>query len=511
MTFRTVAYIIQVGVNYYLAGTHGIRKQMPMLALLFAADEHTGTSPDSTKGPAQDIEYGPAHVDMGLAVQKAPGSPPWHAAVLCGVINGIITIPVMTSFAAIIFQVLGTSGLAQQWHMTCCSQYIVGYSCMCAMLPAVITVTSLTVTVNELLQMENSSLAQRAGLNSASHPAGPLLPANSRRNGQTGFPQQRRAPDCVQCQEHAAICSGPGSGCWPHLSLGHGHLSCRRLQQGWSGQSSHARHCLDHPPLDHSSGWCPHHSDRYFRKALCNNSPLKRFGRSAASGPKKSRGQNNAQKTCFPVCLLVVAAPDSISMMRVFKSAHLCAQVSRLPLQLQVCRMANVACQAILQSLCPCFCWSSCRLLVVQWTTISTVCLPGLLGDCHNSLDRGHRTRVSQSSDCVTPRFCSHFVFHIYSCLHFLTRALDLALLVQHGLSYWLPLQLHHCLGLPSSVPPYVQRCLSVHSGTLKLASLVQYVPLPVVGGYLGYVGYFCLASGVSLASGQCQLPLLCS
>lgn len=36
----------------------------------------------------------------------------------------------------------------------------------------------------------------------------------------------------------------------------------------------------------------------------------------------------------------------------------------------------------------------------------------------------------------------------------------------------------------------------------LKLASLVQYVPLPVIGGYLAFVGYFCLAAGVSLASG---------
>uniref|UniRef100_A0A383VST7 STAS domain-containing protein n=1 Tax=Tetradesmus obliquus TaxID=3088 RepID=A0A383VST7_TETOB len=32
-----------------------------------------------------------------------------------------------------------------------------------------------------------------------------------------------------------------------------------------------------------------------------------------------------------------------------------------------------------------------------------------------------------------------------------------------------------------------------------KLATLVQYVPLPVVGGYLGYVGYFCLAAGLGL------------
>ena len=37
-------------------------------------------------------------------------------------------------------------------------------------------------------------------------------------------------------------------------------------------------------------------------------------------------------------------------------------------------------------------------------------------------------------------------------------------------------------------------------AGVYKLASLVQYVPLPVVAGYLGYVGYFCLAAGISLA-----------
>ncbi|KAL4431193.1 hypothetical protein ABPG75_006449 [Micractinium tetrahymenae] len=43
---------------------------------------------------------------------------------------------------------------------------------------------------------------------------------------------------------------------------------------------------------------------------------------------------------------------------------------------------------------------------------------------------------------------------------------------------------------------------LIIGTGTLKLAGLVQYVPLPVVGGYLCFVGYFCLAAGVSLASG---------
>ena len=33
-------------------------------------------------------------------------------------------------------------------------------------------------------------------------------------------------------------------------------------------------------------------------------------------------------------------------------------------------------------------------------------------------------------------------------------------------------------------------------TGALRLAGLVQYVPLPVVGGYLCFVGYFCLAAG---------------
>jgi SulP family sulfate permease len=45
-----------------------------------------------------------------------------------------------------------------------------------------------------------------------------------------------------------------------------------------------------------------------------------------------------------------------------------------------------------------------------------------------------------------------------------------------------------------------------VTAGRFKLATLVQYVPLPVVGGYLGYVGYFCLAAGVALA---CNVQVL--
>ena len=34
-------------------------------------------------------------------------------------------------------------------------------------------------------------------------------------------------------------------------------------------------------------------------------------------------------------------------------------------------------------------------------------------------------------------------------------------------------------------------------------AGFIQYIPLPVMGGYLGYVGYFCIASGTGLGSSQ--------
>lgn len=38
--------------------------------------------------------------------------------------------------------------------------------------------------------------------------------------------------------------------------------------------------------------------------------------------------------------------------------------------------------------------------------------------------------------------------------------------------------------------------------GRLRLASLVQYLPMPVVGGYLAYIGYFCGQAGLAFASG---------
>ncbi|PRW58874.1 sulfate transporter [Chlorella sorokiniana] len=41
-----------------------------------------------------------------------------------------------------------------------------------------------------------------------------------------------------------------------------------------------------------------------------------------------------------------------------------------------------------------------------------------------------------------------------------------------------------------------------------RLASAVQYLPLPAVGGYLSYVGYFCIASGLGLGCGIQLGPL---
>lgn len=39
--------------------------------------------------------------------------------------------------------------------------------------------------------------------------------------------------------------------------------------------------------------------------------------------------------------------------------------------------------------------------------------------------------------------------------------------------------------------------------GKMKLIQYVQMLPLPVVGGYLGYIGYFCLAAGLGIGSGR--------
>eukprot|EP00967_Tisochrysis_lutea_P102447 scaffold154273_cov37-Tisochrysis_lutea.AAC.4 len=40
-------------------------------------------------------------------------------------------------------------------------------------------------------------------------------------------------------------------------------------------------------------------------------------------------------------------------------------------------------------------------------------------------------------------------------------------------------------------------------TGRLRLAGLVQYLPLPVVGGYLAYIGLYCFEAGLSLMSGH--------
>ena len=41
-----------------------------------------------------------------------------------------------------------------------------------------------------------------------------------------------------------------------------------------------------------------------------------------------------------------------------------------------------------------------------------------------------------------------------------------------------------------------------VVAGRLRLASLVQYLPMPVIGGYLAYIGFFCGQAGLGLMAG---------
>ena len=48
-------------------------------------------------------------------------------------------------------------------------------------------------------------------------------------------------------------------------------------------------------------------------------------------------------------------------------------------------------------------------------------------------------------------------------------------------------------------------------TGKLQLAALVQYLPLPVVGGYLAFIGLYCAEAGLSLMTGlQVCLPARC-
>ena len=44
--------------------------------------------------------------------------------------------------------------------------------------------------------------------------------------------------------------------------------------------------------------------------------------------------------------------------------------------------------------------------------------------------------------------------------------------------------------------------------GKFKVADLVSYLPMPVVGGYLAYIGYFCILAGTSLCISQPMMNL---
>ena len=49
------------------------------------------------------------------------------------------------------------------------------------------------------------------------------------------------------------------------------------------------------------------------------------------------------------------------------------------------------------------------------------------------------------------------------------------------------------------SLATFLLGCLLIVIARLKLASLVQYLPMPVIGGYLAYIGFFCGQAGLAL------------
>ena len=57
--------------------------------------------------------------------------------------------------------------------------------------------------------------------------------------------------------------------------------------------------------------------------------------------------------------------------------------------------------------------------------------------------------------------------------------------------------------------PCSLSGCAAFHTaGRLRLASTVQYMPLSVIGGYLGYVGFFICISGAGVSTGGLSVPL---
>ena len=94
------------------------------------ADAYIGGAPSTPidKDIADDIVIGPMpHARIPPSGDKQTRAAQIQAAFLCGVINAIITIPVMTSFAAIIFQVSPT----QPYHACESLKYHVGSLLLC--------------------------------------------------------------------------------------------------------------------------------------------------------------------------------------------------------------------------------------------------------------------------------------------------------------------------------------------------------------------------------------------
>ncbi|RYY81905.1 hypothetical protein EON63_14465 [archaeon] len=70
----------------------------------------------------------------------------------------------------------------------------------------------------------------------------------------------------------------------------------------------------------------------------------------------------------------------------------------------------------------------------------------------------------------------------------------------------------------PENIVPTTLFILSIYTALLgvvliivsklKLASLVQYLPVPVIGGYLAYIGFFCASAGLEMM-GSIQIAAL--
>ena len=52
------------------------------------------------------------------------------------------------------------------------------------------------------------------------------------------------------------------------------------------------------------------------------------------------------------------------------------------------------------------------------------------------------------------------------------------------------------------SLATFLLGCMLIVVSKLRLASIIQYIPMPVIGGYLAFIGFYCGQAGLAMMAG---------